>query len=142
MWWFLAFLSGAGLAGRNIFFKLSNNHIDPSLAAMVLSLSMAAVAVLYFLFNRLTRGAEPILMTGQGIYYSLIAGISLGAANILLAYAYKTGGLASLTGILQNGIALSLTVLLGILLLKENVSIGQYGGIALACLGILLIVKG
>lgn len=143
-WWLLAILSGMGLAGRNVLFKMAGGKIDGAVAALVLSLSMSAVALIYYVYQ---RSAEKLpLIPGeqnpQGLMLAGLAGISLAAANIFLAYTYKAGGGAGLTAILQNGISLGLTILIGILLLNETIRPLQMAGIAAAMVGILLIVKG
>jgi drug/metabolite transporter (DMT)-like permease len=143
-WWLLAILSGMGLAGRNVLFKMSSGRIDGAVAALVLSLSMSVVATGYYLYQR-TSEKLPIIPSDQnlqGLGLACLAGISLAAANIFLAYTYKAGGGAGLTGIIQNGVSLGLTILIGVLLLNEAIRPVQALGIATAVAGILLIVKG
>ena len=71
-----------------------------------------------------------------------IAGISLAAANIFLAYTYKAGGGAALTAIIQNGVSLGLTILIGSLLLGEVVRPMQMLGIGATIIGTFLIIRG
>jgi uncharacterized membrane protein len=142
-WWIIALLSGFGLAGRNVLMKTATGKTDPALAAMVLSVSMAVVSIGFLVYQRASR-AEP-LVTGSvdytGIGMALIAGVSLAAANIFLAYSYKEGGGAGVVAILQNGFSISLTLLIGVLFLSEIIKPQQMIGIALAMAGIFLIVK-
>ncbi len=143
LWWIFAVLSGLGLAGRNVLMKTATGKTDPALAAMVLSVSMALVSMGFLIYQRISR-SEP-LVSGQidftGIAMALIAGISLAAANIFLAYSYKEGGGAGVVAILQNGFSISLTLLIGVLFLSEIIRPQQMIGIALAMAGIFLIVK-
>lgn len=143
LWWIFAVLSGLGLAGRNVLMKTATGKTDPALAAMVLSVSMAVVSIGFLIYQRVSR-SEP-LVSGQidftGIAMALIAGISLAAANIFLAYSYKEGGGAGVVAILQNGFSISLTLLIGVLFLSEIIRPQQMIGIALAMAGIFLIVK-
>lgn len=146
LWWALALLSGLGLAGRNVLMKTASDRIDPALAAMVLSVSMAVVSIGYLLWQRTSKGtnATPIFSGPQdwsGIAFAGIAGISLACANIFLAYSYKSGGGAGLVAILQNGFSISITLLIGVLFLHEVIRPQQMLGIALAMAGIFLIVK-
>lgn len=142
-WWIFALLSGLGLAGRNVLMKTATTKTDPALAAMVLSVSMAVVSIGFMLYNRLARTGDAV--TGPvdmgGVIMALIAGISLAAANIFLAYSYKAGGGAGIVAILQNGFSISLTLLIGVLFLSEIIRPQQAIGIALAMAGIFLIVK-
>lgn len=146
LWWALALLSGLGLAGRNILMKTASDRIDPALAAMVLSVSMAVVSIGYLCWQRTVKGGDtaPLFSSSQdwsGIIFAGIAGISLAAANIFLAYSYKSGGGAGLVAILQNGFSITLTLLIGVLFLHEIIRPQQMIGIALAVAGIFLIVK-
>ncbi len=146
LWWILALLSGLGLAGRNVLMKQASLKIDAGLAAMILSLSMAAVSIGYVLYQKISRETAPMPETvagtpWAGIMIAAVAGISLASANIFLAYSYKSGGDAGLVAILQNGISISVTLLIGVLFLQEVIKPQQMVGIALAMAGILLIVK-
>lgn len=145
LWWALAMLSGAGLATRNILFKVANAKIDPALGAVVLSLSMGLATILYFIGQRSFAG-QPILPEGgvnaQGVMLAAISGIGVAGANIFLAYAYKAGGQASLVGLIQNGFSLTLTVLIGVLVLAEVIKPMQGLGIVLAMIGMFLIIRG
>lgn len=146
LWWIFALLSGLGLAGRNVFMKTATTKTDPALAAMVLSVSMAVVSIGFLVYQRLSKG-QPLIMGDVGkmdlaaLFLALIAGVSLALANIFLAYSYKAGGGAGVVAILQNGISISFTLLIGVLFLSEVIRPHQMLGIALAIAGIFLIVK-
>lgn len=148
-WWVLALISGVGLASRNVMFKLASARIDPVLGATVLSLSMAATAILFFLYQRYIAHSSPITPTDYdpaqfkaGVLLAVLSGVGVALANIFLAYTFQAGGPASLTAILQNALALSLTIVIGALLLGEVIHLTQLIGIALAVSGIILIVRG
>lgn len=149
-WWVLALISGMGLAARNILFKLAGARIDPALGATILSVSMAVTALAFFFVHRILKG-KPILpdtsmqdpgQVGSGVLLAVLSGVGVALANIFLAYTYQAGGPASLTAILQNAAALSLTILIGALILGEAIQPIQFIGIILAVTGIFLIVKG
>jgi uncharacterized membrane protein len=133
-----------GLAGRNVLFKMSNGKIDGAVAALVLSLSMSAVATAYYLYQRASQNLSviPGEQSLAGLGLACLAGVSLAGANIFLAYTYRAGGGAGLTGIIQNGVSLGLTILIGVLLLNETIRPIQMVGIVTAIAGILLIIKG
>jgi len=143
-WWVLALISGLGLATRNIMFKVGSGHMDAAMGALVLSLSMAFVSIGYFVWSRLSAG-EPLLSGAtniKGIICALIAGAGVAGANIFLAHSYKSGGDASLVAVLQNGFSISITILIGMLVLGEVIRPLQAVGIACAFIGIIMIAKG
>lgn len=143
-WWVLALVSGLGLATRNIMFKVGSGHMDAPLAALILSLSMAFVSIGYFLWSRLSTHT-PLFgghMDVKGAVCAVIAGVGVAGANIFLAYSYKAGGQASLVAVLQNGFSISVTILIGMLLLGEVIRPLQAVGILCAFAGIVMIARG
>ena len=143
-WWVLALISGLGLATRNIMFKVGSGHMDAALGALVLSLSMAAVSIAYFVWSRLSAGEQILSGTINkwGLFCAVIAGVGVAGANIFLAHSYKAGGDASLVAVLQNGFSISVTILVGMLLLGEVIKPLQALGIVFAFAGIILIARG
>lgn len=143
-WWVLALISGLGLATRNIMFKVGSGHMDAALGSMILSLSMALVSIGYFLWSRLSVG-EPLFSgntSAWGALCAIVAGVGVAGANIFLAHSYKAGGEASLVAILQNGFSISVTILIGLLVLGEVIRPLQALGIICAFAGIIMIAKG
>lgn len=143
-WWVLALISGLGLATRNIMFKVGSSHMDAAMGALVLSLSMSFVTIGYFVYSRLGAG-EPLWsgnISAKGALCAIIAGAGVAGANIFLAHAYNAGGQASLVAILQNGFSISVTILIGMLVLGEVIRPMQAFGIICAFAGIVMIAKG
>lgn len=143
-WWVLALISGLGLATRNIMFKVGSGHMDAALGALILSLSMASVTIGYFIWSRLSHN-QPFFdgnMSMKGAACAIIAGVGVAGANIFLAQSYAAGGQASLVAILQNGFSISVTILVGLLVLGEVIRPMQAVGIACAFAGIVMIARG
>lgn len=118
--------------------------MDAALGAMVLSLSMAFVSIGYYVWDRLNKGA-PLISTNidsKGALCAIIAGVGVAGANIFLAHSYKVGGPASLVAILQNGFSISVTILIGMLVLGEVIRPLQAVGILCAFAGIVMIARG
>ena len=143
-WWVLALISGSGLATRNLLFKKVNFKLDAPFAALVLALSMTAVSVGYYLYQRTSTGQSWLAPNTDmtAVILAAIAGAGVAWANITLAFAYKAGGYASLTALLQNGFALTVTIVLGAALLGEFIKPMQFLGIAFVFGGIFLITRG
>jgi len=143
-WWVLALISGLGLATRNIMFKVGSGYMDAALGALILSFSMAIVSIGYFVWSRMAN-SQPFF-TGdtsiKGALCAIIAGVGVAGANIFLAQSYVAGGQASLVAILQNGFSISVTILIGMLVLGEVIRPVQAAGIACAFVGIIMIAKG
>ncbi len=143
-WWVLAMISGLGLATRNIMFKVGSGHVDAALGSLILSISMAVMSIGYFIWARLSEG-QPLFsgnVDSKGALFATIAGIGVAGANIFLAHSYSAGGPASLVAILQNGFSISITLLIGMIVLGEVIRPLQGVGIACAFIGIIMIAKG
>ena len=144
-WWVLALISGLGLATRNIMFKVGSGHMDAAMGSLILSLSMAVVSIIYFVSVRVSAN-EALFAAGKtnmkGALCAIIAGAAVAGANIFLAHSYKAGGQASTVAILQNGFSISVTLLIGMLVLGEVIRPLQAVGILLAFAGIVMIAKG
>lgn len=143
-WWILAIISGAGLATRNLSFKAAGGQIDAALAALILSIAMTVVSVGYYAINRM-QTAQPFMpetIAMQPMLLCVLAGVGVAFANIMLALAYKQGGYASLTAILQNGFSIVVTITLGFLLLSEVIKPMQLLGILVTFGGMWMVTKG
>ncbi|NQZ14511.1 MAG: hypothetical protein HRT94_06795 [Alphaproteobacteria bacterium] len=143
-WWILAIMSGAGLATRNLSFKAAGGQIDAALAALILAIAMTVVSAGYYIINRM-QTAQPFIpesVAMQPMLLCVLAGVGVAAANILLALAYKQGGYASLTAILQNGFSIVVTLMLGFLLLSEVIRPMQLLGILVTFGGMWMVTKG
>lgn len=143
-WWLLAIISGAGLATRNLSFKAVNNQLDAAFAALILSIAMTVITAGYYFLHRMNTG-EPLLPESvpmQPFWLCVLAGAGVALANIFLALAYKQGGYASLTAILQNGFSIVVTLILGFLLLAEVIRPMQLIGILVTFGGMVMITKG
>lgn len=81
-------------------------------------------------------------INAKGALSAIIAGVGVAGANIFLAHSYTAGGPASLVAILQNGFSISVTLLVGMLVLGEVIRPMQAIGIACAFIGIMMIAKG
>ena len=143
-WWMLAIISGAGLATRNIIFKTVNEKLDAAFAALVLAIGMTVVSVVYYAVQRVSAQEPliPISIPLQPTMLCLVAGAGVAFANIFLALAYKQGGYASLVAILQNGMAITITLVIGYLLLSEDIKPMQILGVLFAFSGVALIIRG
>lgn len=142
-WWLFAIISGAGLASRNLLFKSASAKLDPALAALLLTVGMTLVSVVFYIVQRLIV-QQPLLpnyLPLQASILCLLAGAGVAFANIFLVFAYKAGGYASLVALLQNGFSIIVTLALGYLLLAELVKPIQLVGVALIFVGIAMVTR-
>ncbi len=138
-WLPLALLTALCLAGYNFFIKLAANHLPPAVGAVVLQLVAAALGAAWLLKLRLQ--GQPIIMTGTGLGLAALAGLSVGVAEILTFVMFSRGLPASVgTPVLVGGSVL-LAALLGLVVLRETLTLGQASGLVLIVVGIVLLAR-
>lgn len=139
-WLPLALLTALCLTLYNFCIKLAANHLSPAVGAVVLQL-VAAVLGAAWLFKLKLQG-QPLPLTGQGLGLAALAGLGVGLAEILTFVLFQRGLSASVgTPVIVGGSVL-LTALLGLLLLRETLTLGQAAGLVLVVLGIGLLARG
>lgn len=140
-WWVLAIISGLGLATRNLSFKAVGGQIDATFAALILSIAMTVITAGYYVVQRMSTHTPmiPESVPLQPLLLCIVAGAGVAGANIFLALAYKQGGAASLTAILQNGFSIVVTLILAFLLLSEVIRPMQLLGILVTFGGMVMI---
>ena len=139
-WLPLALLTALCLALYNFFIKLAANHVSPAMGAVVLQLVAAALGAAW-LFKMKLQG-QPMDISGKGLGLAALAGLGVGLAEILTFVVFQRGVNSSVgTPVIVGGSVL-LTALLGLVVLREAMSISQAGGLLLIVAGIALLAKG
>jgi transporter family protein len=138
-WLPLALLTAFCLAGYNFFIKLAANHLPPAVGAVVLQLVAAALGATWLL--KLKLQGQPLVVSGKGLALAALAGLSVGVAEILTFVVFGRGLPASIgTPVIVGGSVL-LAALLGLVVLREALTLGQAGGLVLIVAGIALLAR-
>ena len=139
-WLPLALLTALCLAGYNFFIKLAASSLSPAVGAVVLQLVAAGLGGAWLL--RLWWLGQPLAVSGRGLGLAALAGLSVGVAEILTFVVFRRGVPASVgTPVIVGGSVL-LAALLGLAVLRESLTPGQVGGLALIVAGIGLLARG
>ncbi len=136
-WLFFALLTAFSFGLYNFFIKVASGSINQILGAVLLQLVavIAGLAVLAYL----KISNQNIEYTTKGIYYSCLAGLFVGIAEILTFYVFSKGVPASVgTPVIIGGSIVAATIL-GILFLKEQMSLIQILGILMITGGVALL---
>jgi transporter family protein len=138
-WFPLALLTAFCLALYNLFIKMASNHLPPAVGAVVLQLVAAALGATWLLKMKLHGQALPITATGVGL--AALAGLGVGLAEILTFVVFQRGVNSSLgTPVIVGGSVL-LTAVLGVVVLREALTLTQAGGLLLVVAGIALLAR-
>ena len=139
-WLPLALLTALCLALYNFFIKLAANHLPPAVGAVVLQLVAAALGAAWLL--KLKLQGQPLAVSGKGLALAALAGVGVGLAEILTFVVFQRGVNSSVgTPVIVGGSVL-LTALLGLVLLREGLTVSQAAGLLLVVVGIALLARG
>ena len=139
-WLPLALVTALCLACYNFFIKLAANHLPPAVGAVVLQLVAAVLGAAWLL--KLKMQGQPVLISGKGVGLAALAGLSVGLAEILTFVVFQRGVPAAVgTPVIVGGSVL-LTAVLGLVVLREALTLTQAGGLLLVVAGIALLARG
>ena len=139
-WLPLALLTALCLALYNFFIKLAANHLPPAVGAVVLQLVAAALGAAWLL--KLKLQGQPLAVSGKGLALAALAGVGVGLAEILTFVVFQRGVNSSVgTPVIVGGSVL-LTALLGLVLVREGLTVSQAAGLLLVVVGIALLARG
>ncbi len=139
-WLPLALLTALCLALYNFFIKLAADHLPPAVGAVVLQLVAAALGTAWLL--KLKLQGQPLPLSGRGLGLAALAGLGVGLAEILTFVVFQRGVPASVGTPVVVGGSVLLTAVLGLAVLRENLSGPQVGGLVLIVAGIALLARG
>lgn len=138
-WIPLALLTALSFGLYNFCIKLASGSIHQIAGAVILQVVAAVLGGLLLLYIHLTNQAVPF--TAKGIYFSCLAGLFVGGAEILTFYVFARGVPASVgTPVIIGGSILA-TALLGVLVLREYLAPGQILAIFLIVAGVALLAR-
>ncbi len=122
---------------HQVFTKLASEHIGEGVGGFVVELTAAAIIALYLIYLKFfSESKQPI--TVEGVFYSALTGICVGAGTVAFFLLFQKGGpLSAVPMVLAGGAALM--ALTGILFFKEPVTLIRVSGIVLSLLGLFLL---
>lgn len=128
-------LNGIG----DFFSKLAAVRMSPYLSAMIMSGSAILTVAIYLLFVKAQPGA--MVFSKVGAFYAVLGGISIGAGMIFFFGLFSKGAdIATAQPVIKSMVVLS-AVILGLIVLREKMSVMQIIGMALSIAGIYFLAK-
>lgn len=140
LYWLLA-LAALMFGLYNVFIKVSSDHIDPVLGAVVLQFVAAFLGLALLLYLRAASG-EALQVSARGVWLAVAAGVAIGLVEILSFFVYGRGMPVAVGNPLIIGGSLIVTTGVGILLLREAVNPVQLAAIVLIVAGVALLAWG
>jgi bacterial/archaeal transporter family protein len=138
-WFWYAVVAAVLYGAHQIFTRMAANHIGEGLGGFVVEATAALSILLYLTFLSLLSRWNQQSST-QGIFYSVLTGICVGAGTIAFFLLFQKGGpLSSVPAILAGGAAIMAVA--GILFFREALSWQRIVGIVFAIIGLFLLRK-
>jgi transporter family protein len=140
MHWLIPLLLAALFLGLyNFFIKLSAGHIHEIAGAVILQVVAFLVGGAALVWLKLT--GAPLEVSSRGILFAVLAGVSVGLAEITAFYGFSKGTSASVGIPIMVGGTVLVGVMLGLLVLREQLSPLQGLGVFLLLAGIVLVSR-
>jgi len=138
-WFWYAVVAAVLYGAHQIFTRMAADHIGEGLGGFIVeataALSILAYLAILWLANRWDQKSSP-----NGITYSVLTGVCVGAGTIAFFLLFQKGGpLSSVPAILAGGAAIMAVA--GILFFREAPSWQRIVGIAFALIGLFLLRK-
>jgi transporter family protein len=138
-WFWYAVIAAVLYGAHQIFTRMAADHIGEGLGGFVVEATAALSILSYLAFLWLANRWDQ-KSSLNGIVYSVLTGICVGAGTIAFFLLFQRGGpLSSVPAILAGGAAIMAVV--GILFFREPPSWQRFVGIAFAVIGLFLLRK-
>ena len=139
-WIVFSILSSLAYFAHDLVLKQVSSKVDSVLASTILNLSAFSSLFLYSIFVQANTWKKfPWVSIESGLIFA--AGICLALASVFFVNIFSNGGYLSLAIPLVYVIIIFLGVLFGVILYKESLNLGQYLGVLLIVVGIVLITR-
>jgi len=139
VWFWYAVIAAVLYGAHQIFTRMAANHIGEGLGGFVVEATAALSILSYLAFLWLANRWDQ-KSSLNGIVYSVLTGICVGAGTIAFFLLFQRGGpLSSVPAILAGGAAIMAVA--GILFFREPPSWQRIVGIAFALIGLFLLRK-
>ena len=137
--WLVAALgAGAFVAVHYLFLRAASGKVSDTLGALVLESSAAiGIAVSYFVLPK----AATVETSRFGIVFSVLSGLAVSGASILLFYALRRGGPVASTGTIVLGGGVTLSALFAPLIFGEAFTLRRVIGVGLGIAAIAVLSR-
>jgi transporter family protein len=136
--WFWYAIAAAVLYGlHQVFTKLAADRIGDGLGGFFVEITAALIIAFYLVYLRFfSEWKQPV--SSEGVFYSVLTGICVGAGTVMFFLLFQKGGPVSAVPMVLAGGA-ALMAIVGILFLKEPATMMRVSGIVLSLLGLFLL---
>lgn len=136
-WIFIAILSAFFYGSYNFFIKLSSNHINQIVGAVILQIVAAIIGSVILIYLWLSKA--PLSITQKGVGFAIAAGAAVGLAEITTFILFSKGVSASIGIPIIIGGSVLVGVIFGLIFTKESLGPIHIIGLILILAGIVIM---
>ncbi|GEM_PF-6110516 len=141
MFWIITgVLTALLFALMDLITKIMGKSISVYLSAFLMNFIAAVVLFLYLIFQHLA-GKNPFYFTNKGIILSSIAGVVNGASFVFFIFTLTNTPKISLASPLVRILTVIIAVVLGFLVLKEQITLKYIVGFLISIIGLYLLIS-
>lgn len=138
--WIILIIATAIFYGAyNFFIKVSSGHINQIVGAVILQVVAALLGGAVLLTMKTINKPLDLGASQKGILFAVLAGISVGLAEIASFYVFSKGAPASIGIPIIVGGSVIVGTIFGLIFLKENLALIHYLAIVLIIIGIAIL---
>lgn len=134
-WQIAALAASVLIAGHYLLLRAASGRIGDSLGAMLLEATATVGLVLLYAFG--VRG--DVATTRGGVVFSILSGLCITGASILLFFALRRGGPVAATGTIVLGGGVALSALAAPFLFREPITARRVVGVALGVAAMIVL---
>ncbi len=138
-WIAFAMLSAISFGFYNFFTKLSADKLSPTIALMCIAGTSFLVATISTVVFKIS--GQELTFSREALWLPILAGISTGIAEIFYLYMFTKDAPLNLGNPMVVGVTMLIAVLLGVIFLKEPLSVSKIAGICLIIAGAILLIR-
>ncbi len=138
MWLIYALLTALFYVGLDFCVKRAAGKIDDFWGMLIINAVAVIPALVGFLILKMSR--SELLVTREGITWSILAGISIGLGSVTLIKMFSSGANLSIGSPLVRIGTVVGVVIVGMFFLRETLSVKQIFGLAVSIGGLFLLV--
>ncbi len=139
-WLVFALLATITYGFYNFFTKLSADKLSPSIALMFVGVASCIVALVSIIFSKIS--GQPLVFSRGALLFPLLAGLFAGIAEIFYLTMFSKGAPLSIGNPLVVGGTVIISVVLGLILLKEPLNGIRITGIIITLVGLVILARG
>ena len=139
-WKIFAVLYTLGVTGYAIGAKFSGGRISPLLGVLIMTVCSLLIIISFLIYTKIYGGQ--FTYNRYGVEAAIFAGASIAIADIALFFMYARGAELSIAGVVTEVISIAVIVLVGILFLKEPLTLPKMLGLVFSAIGIIFLFEG